>query len=313
MAVSEQFCDVGRGITLCYETFGDPARPTALLVMGLAVQMIGWNDEFCEQLAGAGFHVVRFDNRDVGHSTHVPGAPPTMRQLLTRSRHAAHYTLADMADDAAGLLRELELAPAHVIGASMGGMIAQTVAARHPGLVRSLVSIMSTTGRLTCGQPSIRLYPMFLRRPALDREAFVARMERVFTTIGSPGFPRDLQDIRTLARESYDRDPDPRGPGRQLAAIIASGDRTRQLHSIRAPTLVIHGSADRLVGPSGGRATARAIPNSSLMMVKGMGHDLPRAIWPRLIDAIAQHARRADASAESVPPLQAPPPSVPGL
>jgi pimeloyl-ACP methyl ester carboxylesterase len=179
--------------------------------------------------------------------------------------------------------------------------------------VRSLVSIMSTTGRLTRGQPSPRLYPLFLRRPAVDREAFVARMERVFTAIGSPGFPRDLDEIGTLARESFERDPDPRGPGRQLAAVIASGDRTRELHGIRAPTLVIHGSADRLVGPSGGRATARAIPGSTLMMVNGMGHDLPRAIWPRLIDAIAQHARRADVSAESVPPLQAPPPSVPGL
>ena len=310
--MNEQFCDVGRGVTLAYETFGDPSRPTALLVMGLAVQMLGWPEEFCNQLADAGFHVVRFDNRDVGHSTHVPGAPPTVRQLLTRSRRAAHYTLADMADDAAGLLRGLDLEPAHVIGASMGGMIAQTLAARRPELVRSLVSIMSTTGKLTSGQPSPRMYPVLLRRPAEGIEAFVARMEKVFTTIGSPGFPRDLEEIRTLARESFERDHDPRGPGRQLAAIIASGDRTKELHRIHAPTLVIHGSADRLVGPSGGRATARAIPGSSLMMIKGMGHDLPRAIWPRVIDAIAQHARRADASAESVPPLQAPP-SVPGL
>ncbi|HUH79803.1 MAG TPA: alpha/beta fold hydrolase [Solirubrobacteraceae bacterium] len=317
--MNEQFCDVGRGVTLCYETFGDPSNPAALLVMGLAVQMIGWPEDFCNELADAGFHVVRFDNRDVGRSTHVPGAPPTVRQLLTRSRHAAHYTLDDMAQDAAGLLRELDLAPAHVIGASMGGMIAQTLAARHPELVRSLVSIMSTTGRLTRGQPSLRLYPLFLRRPAEGREAFVARMEKVFTAIGSPGFPRDLDDIRTLAGDSFDRDPDPRGPGRQLAAIIASGDRTRQLHGIRVPTLVIHGSADRLVRPSGGRATARAIPGAKLMMVRGMGHDLPRAAWPQLIDAVAQHAHRADAGAdthadvESVPPLQAPPPSVPGL
>ncbi|HTY97018.1 MAG TPA: alpha/beta fold hydrolase [Solirubrobacteraceae bacterium] len=311
--MNEQFCDVGRGITLCYETFGDPERPTALLVMGLAVQMLGWPEDFCNELADEGFHVVRFDNRDVGRSTHVPGAPPTARQLLTRSRRAARYTLDDMAEDAAGLLRELELAPAHVIGASMGGMIAQTLAARHPEQVRSLVSIMSTTGRLTAGQPSLRLYPLFLRRPAEGRDAFVARMEKVFTTIGSPGFPRDLEEIRTLALESYERDPDPRGPGRQLAAIIASGDRTEQLHGVRAPTLVIHGSSDRLVSPSGGRATARAIPGARLMMVKGMGHDLPRAIWPLLIDAIATHARRAEGGAESRPPLQAPPPSVPGL
>ena len=218
-----------------------------------------------------------------------------------------------MAEDAAGLLRELDLAPAHVIGASMGGMIAQTLAARHPEQVRSLTSIMSTTGSLTAGQPSLRLYPLFLRRPADGREAFVARMERVFTTIGSPGFPRDLEEIRNLALESYERDHDPRG-----SRPSAGGDhRLRRPHRaaarMRAPTLVIHGSADRLVSPSGGRATARAIPGARLMMVKGMGHDLPRAIWPRLIDAIAKHARRAEAGVESRPPLQAPPPSVPGL
>jgi pimeloyl-ACP methyl ester carboxylesterase len=311
--VSEQFCEVGRGITLCYEEFGERSDPCALLVMGLGVQMLGWHEDFCHQLADAGFYVVRFDNRDVGHSTHVQGPPPTARQLLTRSHHAAHYTLADMADDAAALLRELDLAPAHVIGASMGGMIAQTLAARHPRTVRSLVSIMSSTGRLTSGQPSLRLYSLFLRAAPREREAFVAHMERVFAAIGSPGFPRDSEDVRTLAGESYDRDRDPDGPGRQLAAIIASGNRTRELHGIRTPTLVIHGSADKLVAPSGGRATARAIPDASLMMIKGMGHDLPRELWPRIIDAIAQQARRADASRQSIPPLQAPPPSVPGL
>jgi pimeloyl-ACP methyl ester carboxylesterase len=310
--VNEQFCDVGRGITLCYETFGDPSCPTVLLVMGLGVQMIGWPEDFCEELAEEGFHVVRFDNRDVGHSTHVPGAPPTVRQLLTRSRRAAHYTLADMADDAAGLLRELDLEPAHVVGASMGGMIAQTLAARRPELVRSLVSIMSSTGRVTSGQPSLRMYGIFLRRVPMDRGEYVARMEKVFTVIGSPGFPRDVDEIRTLASESYERDRDPHGSGRQLGAIIASGDRTRELRTIHVPTLVIHGSADRLVGPSGGRATARAIPGAKLMMVKGMGHDLPRGAWPQLIEAIARNARRSDGNAQSVPPLQAPPP-VPGL
>ena len=312
-AVSEQFCEVGGGITLCYEEFGERSDPCALLVMGLGVQMIGWHEDFCRKLADAGFHVLRFDNRDVGHSTHVRGAPPTARQLLTRSRRAAHYTLADMADDAAGLLRELDLAPAHVIGASMGGMIAQTLAVRHPEMVRSLTSIMSSTGRRTSGQPSLRLYSLFLRRAPREREAFAAHMERVFTAIGSPGFPRDIEDVGVLARDSFDRDRDPEGPGRQLAAIIASGDRTRELRGIRAPTLVIHGSADKLIAPSGGRATARAIPDATLMTIKGMGHDLPRALWPRLIDAIAQHARRADVSAQSGPPLQAPPPSVPGL
>jgi pimeloyl-ACP methyl ester carboxylesterase len=293
--VPEEFCDVGRGITLCYETFGDRANPSALLVMGLGTQMIAWQDDFCEALVDRGLHVVRFDNRDIGRSTHLKGRPPTVPELLLRSRRAAHYTLGDMADDAAGLLRELDLAPAHIIGASMGGMIAQTLAIRHPESVRSLVSIMSNTGSRRHGQPSLKVYSIFLRRPAEGRDEFIAHMERLFKTIGSRGLPRDDDDLRAVAISSYERDHDPTGPGRQLAAIIASGDRTAQLRTIAAPTLVIHGSADPLVAPSGGRATARAIPGAQLMMVEGMGHDLPRAAWPRLIDAIASHALRADA------------------
>ena len=261
--MDEQFCDVGRGITLCYETFGEPSDPTALLIMGLGTQMVAWHEDFCRQLAAAGFHVVRFDNRDIGRSTHLQGPPPTIPQLLRRSRRAAHYRLADMADDAAGLLDELELAPAHVIGASMGGMIAQTLAARHPESVRSLVSIMSNTGRLWTGQPALRLYPFFLRRPAEGRDRYIAHFERLFAAIGSTGIPRDAQEIRELAALSYDRDHDPAGPGRQLAAIIASGDRTAELRSIVAPTLVVHGTADPLVRPRAdaprrGRSRARS-------------------------------------------------------
>jgi pimeloyl-ACP methyl ester carboxylesterase len=260
----------------------------------LGTQMIAWQEAFCLQLASRGLHVVRFDNRDIGHSTHVPGAPPTTRQLLRRSRRAAHYTLADMAEDTAGLLDKLELAPAHVVGASMGGMIAQTLAARHPSRVRSLTSIMSNTGSRFSGQPSFRVYGAFLRRPPVGRDAFIAHMERVFATIGSTGVPRDPDDIRELAASSYDRDHDPAGPGRQRAAILASGDRTAELRRITAPTLVVHGTADPLVSPSGGRATARAIPGAKLLRIQGMGHDLPRAVWPRLIDAIAELAARAD-------------------
>jgi pimeloyl-ACP methyl ester carboxylesterase len=294
--MEEQFCDIGRGITLCYETFGDASDPTALLIMGLGTQMVAWHEDFCSALAERGLHVVRFDNRDIGRSTHLRGPPPTMRQLLLRSRRAARYTLADMADDAALLLERLQLAPAHVIGASMGGMIAQTLAARHPGSVRSLVSIMSNTGALSNGQPALRLYPFFLRRPAIGREQYVAHFERLFAAIGSTGMPRDLDEIRELAALSYDRDHDPAGPGRQLAAIIASGDRTRELRKIVAPTLVVHGTADPLVRPSGGRATARAIAGARLMRVAGMGHDLPRALWPEIIDAIVEN------TSGSVPP-----------
>jgi pimeloyl-ACP methyl ester carboxylesterase len=303
--MDEQFCDIGNGITLCYETFGERSDPTALLIMGLGTQMVAWHEDFCRELAAAGFYVVRFDNRDIGRSTHLQGAPPTIRQLLTRSKRAAQYRLADMADDAARLLGELDLSPAHVIGASMGGMIAQTLAAQRPERVRSLVSIMSNTGGLSNGQPALRMYPFFLRRPAAGRDAYVKHFERLFTAIGSSGLPREPEEIRELARLSYDRDHDPAGPGRQLAAILASGDRTSELREIVAPTLVVHGTADPLVRPSGGRATARAIKGSKLLKIPGMGHDLPRAIWTQLIDAIAENAARAGGSPDRHPPLLA--------
>jgi pimeloyl-ACP methyl ester carboxylesterase len=311
--MDERFCDVGDGITLCYETFGEPSDPTALLIMGLGTQMIAWHEDFCRQIAARGFHVVRFDNRDIGRSTHLRDAPPpTIRQLLLRSKSAAHYKLSDMAEDAAGLLRELDLGPAHVIGASMGGMIAQTLAARHPKRVRSLTSIMSNTGAITNGQPALRLYPFFLRRPAVGLDEYVAHFARMFAAIGSTGLPRDPDEIRELAGISYERDHDVAGPGRQLAAIIASGDRTRELRRISAPTLVIHGTADPLVNPSGGRATARAIKGSKLMQVPGMGHDMPRAVWPELVDAIAENAARAGGTPERHPPLRASRPSLSG-
>jgi pimeloyl-ACP methyl ester carboxylesterase len=312
--VNEQLCDVGRGVSLSYETFGDPSDPTALLIMGLGTQMVAWQEDFCRELASRGLFVVRFDNRDVGRSTHLSGAPPTVLQLLRRSRTAAHYTLADMADDTAALLDRLELSPAHVIGASMGGMIAQTLAARHPQKVRSLVSIMSSTGSRVSGQPSLRTYAIFLRRAPREREAYIAHIERLFAAIGSRGLPRDPQDVREIAAASYDRDHDPDGPARQLAAIIASGNRVAELRRITAPTLVIHGTADPLVAHSGGRATARAIPGARLMSIEGMGHDMPRAVWPRLTDAIAAHAAQADGAATREPSPQAPRPrSLSGL
>jgi pimeloyl-ACP methyl ester carboxylesterase len=192
-------------------------------------------------------------------------------------------------------------------------MIAQTLAARHPERVRSLVSIMSNTGALSNGQPALRLYPFFLRRPVAGREQYLAHFERLFTAIGSTGLPRDPQEIRELAALSYDRDHDPAGSGRQLAAIIASGDRTRELRDVTAPTLVVHGTADPLVRPSGGRATARAIKGAKLMRVDGMGHDLPRVLWPRLIDAIAENAARAGGPPGHHPPLFASASPVAGL
>jgi pimeloyl-ACP methyl ester carboxylesterase len=290
----EQLIRVSDDVELCYETFGNPSDPTALLVMGLATQMIAWPDDFCRQLAERGFHVVRFDNRDAGRSTHVKGRPPTIGQLLRRSKKPARYRLSDMADDAAGLLRALDLAPAHVIGASMGGMIAQTLAARHPDVVLSLTSIMSNTGSRWKGQPNVRLLPIFLSRPRGGRQESIERIVKIFKAIGSRKLRQDLDWIRDVAARSYDRDHDPAGPGRQLAAIIASGDRTKELRTIQAPTVVIHGTDDPLVRPSGGKATVRAIPGAKLVKIKGMGHDLPSAAWPRILDAIEENAKRAE-------------------
>ena len=179
----------------------------------------------------------------------------------------------------------------------MGGMIAQMIAARHPRSVRSLTSIMSNTGSLLSGQPSLRVYSTFLRHAPREREAYISHMTAVFERIGSPPPRRDLERVREMIAQSYDRDHDPEGPGRQLAAIIASGNRTPELGRITAPTLVIHGAADKLVGPSGGRATARAIRGAKLMMVDGMGHDLPHDLWPQIIDAVSAHARAADTAA----------------
>ena len=299
--MAEQFCDVGGGITLCYERFGSESDPPMVLIMGLATQMIAWPDEFCAELAGRGFHVVRFDNRDIGRSTRIKGRPPTPRQLITRKIDPVLYTLSDMAVDAAGLLRELGIAPAHVVGASMGGMIAQTLAAERPDAVRSLVSIMSSTGNRWKGQPKFTMYRYLLRRAPEQREAFIAYNTKLFETIGAGALPFDRDRVRDMVARSYDRGRDPAGPSRQLGAIIASGDRTAQLRTIRAPTLVIHGSNDPLVAKSGGKATARAIPGARLMIVEGMGHGLPEAVWPQLVEAIAGHAHAADRAASAAP------------
>jgi len=290
--LNEQFARVG-DVELCYETYGDEGRPAILLIMGLGTQMLGWHDEFCRDLAGRGFFVIRYDNRDVGRSTRFDSVPPpTAWQILTRRIPRVAYTLADMADDAAGLLDHLGIGAAHIVGASMGGMIAQVFAARHPERTLTLVSIMSTTGNRWKGQPALRAYPFFVAKPPSSKEQYVERLVKLFGVVGSPGFERDEDDLRELASLSWERGASPAGLGRQLAAILASGDRTPDVRRITAPTLVIHGTRDRLVRKSGGRATARAIPGAKLMMVPGMGHDLPRGAWPRIIGAIAEHAER---------------------
>jgi pimeloyl-ACP methyl ester carboxylesterase len=277
--VAEEVCTVG-DVELCFERFGDPSDPAVLLVMGLGTQMIAWHEDFCGELADRGFQVLRFDNRDNGRSTklsHV--APPTLRQLALRDRRAAGYSLSEMADVAAGLL-------------------GQTVAIRHPHRVLSLVSIMSNTGARLTGQPALRVLPMFLRRTPRDREAYIEHTVGLYGVIGSPAFERDEAELRELAARAFERGIDPAGTGRQLAAIQAERDRTPQLRRVTAPTLVIHGTHDRLVSPSGGRATAKAVPGARLLTIKGMGHDMPRAVWPQIIDGIVENAARTEAPAE---------------
>jgi pimeloyl-ACP methyl ester carboxylesterase len=292
--MAESFCRVGGDIEICFETFGDPADPALLLVMGLGTQMLGWHEDFCNDLAGRGLHVIRYDNRDIGRSTILTDAPvPTLGQILRRDSRAASYTLAEMAADGVGLLDHLGIERAHLVGVSMGGMIAQTIAARRPERVLSLTSIMSSTGNRWRGQPALKTYRQFLRPVSTDRATYIAQTAALFDIIGSPGFEREDDALRELLGAMHDRGHDPGSVTRQLAAILASGNRTAELRRITAPTLVIHGTADKLVAPSGGRATARAIPGARLLMIQGMGHDLPRGAWPQLIGAIVENTGRA--------------------
>src|SRR4051794_6093826 len=281
-------------IELAYETFGDRDDPPVLLIMGLATQMIGWPDEFCSGLVERGLFVVRFDNRDIGLSTHLDdrGAPDILS--LLGGTGSAPYPLADLADDSVGLLDALHLDSAHVVGASMGGMIAQLVAIRHPERVRSLTSIMSTTGNPTVGAPAEAAMGVLLAPPATDRESAVQRAVDTYRVIGSPGFEFDETGLRDRAGLSFDRAYDPAGVARQLAAILTTHDRTADLGEVSVPTLVVHGLQDTLVDVSGGRATAAAIPGSDLLVVDGMGHDLPREMWPEILDRISGLVERAE-------------------
>ena len=288
--MNEQFADLG-AVRLCYETFGDPADPPILLIMGLGTQMVAWHEDFCRQLAGHRFFVIRYDNRDCGKSTSMQGRPVTLLELVTKRVKKPPYTLAEMADDAVGLLDHLGIGRAHVVGASMGGMIAQHVALRYPGRVRSLVSIMATTGGRFVGQPKLAVIPLFLSRPR-GKDDYVERAVKLFRAVGSKRlFDEDY--VRESAALSWDRGMNAAGTGRQLAAITADGDRSSRLRRITAPTLVIHGKDDKLVSPSGGRATARAIPGARLLMLDDMGHDLPRPLWPKMIGAIVENTERA--------------------
>jgi pimeloyl-ACP methyl ester carboxylesterase len=286
------------GVEIAYETFGDSAHPTMLLIMGLGVQMLGWDEEFCGMLAARGYRVVRFDNRDVGHSTKLAGGPPAdVMAAVAGDTSSASYLLDDMAADCVGLLDELGAEAAHVVGASQGGMIGQAVAIGHPERVLSLTSIMSTTGDRSVGQPHPEAIPALLTRPAADRDGFINFVVGAWKVIGSPAFELDEDALRARAGASYDRGIFPDGTARQLVAILASGDRTEALRKLDVPTTVVHGTDDVLIDVSGGRATAAAIPGARLELIEGMGHDLPPALWPRLIDLIVANAERAGAPA----------------
>jgi pimeloyl-ACP methyl ester carboxylesterase len=284
------------GIEIVYDTIGDPSDPPLLLVMGLGMQLIHWEAEFCEQLAERGFFVIRFDNRDTGLSTKVHAPVPSLVRAMAGLKVDAPYRLEDMADDAFGLLDQLGIEAAHVVGVSMGGMIAQTMAIARPERVLSLTSIMSTTGERRVGRPKLRVWTVLTRRAPKDKDAYVEYFTRVFRMIGSKGFPRDEARMRELAAATYERGHHPAGTGRQLAAIMASGDRTEKLRELSVPTTVIHGRGDPLVPFRAGRATARAIPGARLIAIPGMGHDLPPELWPMLIDAVAETAARAGAA-----------------
>ncbi|CAA9227183.1 MAG: Carboxyl esterase, a/b hydrolase [uncultured Actinomycetospora sp.] len=282
------------GIEIAYETFGDRGGRPLLLVMGLATQMLAWHEDFCGALVDRGFYVVRFDNRDIGLSTHVTDAPPPdVMAAFGGDFSSASYRLEDMADDTAGLLDALEIPAAHVVGASMGGMIAQTLAIRHPSRVLSLTSIMSTTSPAV-GAATAEASAVLLAPPATSREEAVARTLTTYGVIGSPGYPLDEAWLRQIAAEAYDRAYDPVGVARQLLAIAASGDRTAALADVRVPTLVVHGEDDPLVQVAGGRATAAAVPGAELLVIPGMGHNLPRELWPQIVDAIEEVAARAE-------------------
>jgi pimeloyl-ACP methyl ester carboxylesterase len=282
-------------IQLAYQRLGDPSDPVVLLVMGLATQMIGWPDGFCDELVSRGLHVIRFDNRDVGLSTHLHDAPaPDVQAAFSGDTSSAAYTLSDMAADTAGLLDALALDSAHVVGASMGGMIAQTLAIEHPDRVRSLISIMSTTGDREVGQSTAEALAALLSPPPRSREEAMDRAVSLFGVIGSPGYELDEAAVRERTAMAYDRANDPLGVARQLVAIVASPDRTGRLRSLSVPTLVIHGGGDALIDVSGGRATADAVPGASLLVVEGMGHDLPVELWVELATRIAEHVHRVE-------------------
>jgi pimeloyl-ACP methyl ester carboxylesterase len=279
-----------------YDTFGDPDDPVLLLIMGFTAQMTAWDERFCSLLADQGFHVVRFDNRDCGLSSKTEGEPPDVMAMVTALLGDGEvpevpYTMSDMAADAMSVVEAVGADRAHVVGASMGGMIAQVCAIEHPAKMLSLTSIMSTTGANDVGQPEPTAMQALLTPPPEEREAFIERGVEMSHIIGGPLTDDDRARERMGA--AFDRSFYPQGAAFQMAAIVGTGDRTERLHGVTAPTLVIHGAVDPLVTPSGGEATAAAVPGARLHVYEQMGHDLPEPLWPEIVELIGSHARAA--------------------
>lgn len=281
-------------VELEYEDMGPADAPPVLLIMGLGSQMIFWEDSFCAELVRRGRRIIRFDNRDCGLSTKfdeygLPDLSAIVGAVLEGRRPDSAYLLSDMAADVRGLMDGLGLASAHVVGASMGGMVAQTLAIEHPERVRTLTSIMSTTGRAGLPGPTPEAQLVLLTPPPPDRAGAIERAVETWRVISGPGFPFDEQAVRDRAGRAWDRNHSPQGTARQFAAIIASGGRETALAKLALPTLVIHGDLDPLVPIDGGRDTAAVVPGAEFLVVPGMGHSMPREVWPRLLDAIERH------------------------
>ncbi len=280
------------GIDIEFETMGDPAHPPLLLVMGLGAQLTTWPEAFVERLTARGFFTIRYDNRDIGLSTKFDGTPD-FGALFAGDGASAAYLIEDMANDGVALLDELGIERAHVVGASMGGMITQAMVIGHPERFVSACSIMSTTGDREVGQPTLEAATALLRPPATNRDAAIAASVEGSRAISSPGYPFDEDYMKERAAALYDRSYSPDGTARQLGAILASPDRTAALGRVTMPFLVIHGEADPLVQVSGGKATAAAVPGAKLILYPGMGHDLPEPLWGEIIDAIVANTELA--------------------
>jgi pimeloyl-ACP methyl ester carboxylesterase len=291
------------GVDLCYEIFGDPAAEPMVLIMGLGAQMIHWDDDFCRKLAARGFRVIRFDNRDIGKSSHLSGGKRLTAVELLKLRFLkipvqAPYRLRDMAQDTVGLMDVLGIQSAHIVGASMGGMIAQEIAISFPQRVRSLTSIMSTTGNPRLPQATREATAILMAPPPTSREEYLERFVKTWKVLRGGSFPEEEALDRARGERTFERGLNPAGVGRQLRAVLASGSRKERLSGVTAPTLVIHGTVDPLVRPEGGKDTAASIPGAKLLMIEGMGHALPIRMWPQIIDAIDKHAHAASAKAK---------------